>query len=119
MAIHHRSSVEDKIRLFRSLFRGRDDVYPRRFENRRSGKTGYSPACAKEWVTGVCEKPRVQCAACQHERFSPVTDDVIRRYLVGKNEHDYSFVAVVYPMLLDETCFFLAIDLDKANWQAD
>ena len=119
MGIHHRSSVEDKIRLFRSLFRGRSDVYPRRFENRRTGKTGYSPACANEWVTGICEKPRVKCASCQHQRFLPVTDDVIRRHLVGKGENGCDFVAGVYPMLLDETCFFLAIDLDKTNWQDD
>ena len=119
MGIHHQSSVEEKIRLFRSLFRGRDDVYPRRFENRRTGIAGYSPACANQWAPGICEKPRVKCAACQHQRFLPVTDDVIRRHLVGKDEHGRSFVAGVYPMLLDETCFFLAIDLDKAKWQDD
>ena len=119
MGIHYRSSVEDKIRLFRSLFRGRDDVYPRRFESRRSGKTGYSPACANEWVTGICEKPRVKCADCRNRRFLPVTDDVIRQHLVGKDEQGQDFVAGVYPMMLDESCFFLAIDLDKSNWQDD
>jgi superfamily II DNA or RNA helicase/very-short-patch-repair endonuclease len=119
VGIHDRSSVEGKIRLFRSLFRGRDDVYPRRFENRRTGKTGYSPACANEWITGICEKPRVKCAACRHQRFLPVTDEVIRRHLAGKDEHGGDFVAGVYPMLLDETCYFLAIDLDKANWRDD
>jgi len=119
VGIYDRSSVEGKIRLFRSLFRGRDDVYPRRFENRRTGKTGYSPACANEWVTGICEKPRVKCAACRHQRFLPVTDEVIRRHLAGKDEHGGDFVAGVYPMLLDETCYFLAIDLDKANWRDD
>ncbi len=119
MGIHYRSSVEDKIRLFRSLFRGRDDVYPRRFESRRSGKTGYSPACANEWVTGICEKPRVKCADCRNRRFLPVTDDVIRKHLVGRDEQGQKFVAGVYPMMLDESCFFLAIDLDKADWQED
>jgi len=119
VGIYDRSSVEGKIRLFRSLFRGRDDVYPRRFENRRTGKTGYSPACANEWVTGICEKPRVKCAACRHQRFLPVTDEVIRRHLAGKDEHGGDYVAGVYPMLLDETCYFLAIDLDKANWRDD
>ena len=117
--VNRGSSPEQKIALFRSLFRGRDDVYPRRFESRATGKTGYSPVCANEWVTGICEKPRVKCAVCQHRRFLPVTDDVIRRHLVGIDEHGGSFVAGVYPMLLDETCFFLAIDLDKSNWQDD
>ena len=41
--VHHRSPPEAKIALFRSLFRGREDVYPRRFESRKTGKSGYSP----------------------------------------------------------------------------
>lgn len=56
------SSSQSKIDLFRSLFRGREDVYPRRFESRKTGKSGYAPACANEWVRGVCEKPRIKCA---------------------------------------------------------
>jgi hypothetical protein len=55
------SPPEAKIALFRSLFRGRDDVYARRFESRRTGKSGYAPACGNEWVRGVCEKPRIKC----------------------------------------------------------
>jgi hypothetical protein len=118
-SVDHRSSPEQKIALFRSLFRGRDDVYPRRFESRSSGKTGYSPVCTNEWVTGICEKPRIKCATCQHRQFLPVTDDVIHRHLVGTDERGGDFVAGVYPMLLDEACFFLAIDLDKSGWRDD
>jgi hypothetical protein len=58
------SPTEAKIALFRSLFRGRDDVYPRRFESRKTGKSGYSPVCANEWVQGICEKPRIKCTEC-------------------------------------------------------
>lgn len=42
-----------KIALFRSLFRGRDDVFPKRWENTKSGKAGYAPACANEWVPRI------------------------------------------------------------------
>src|SRR5204863_5271750 len=52
-------SAEAKIKLFRSFFRGREDVYPRRFESRKTGRAGYQPACGNEWVRGVCEKPRI------------------------------------------------------------
>jgi|GEM_PF-7101825 len=69
------SPAESKIALFRSLFRGRDDVYARWFENRRTEKSGYSPACANERAQGICEKPRIKCTACPHQRFLPVTDD--------------------------------------------
>ena len=113
------SPPEAKVALFRSLFQGRNDVYPRRFENHRTGKSGYAPACGNEWVWGVCEKPRIKCAACSHQRFLPVTDDVIRWHLSGQDDTGRDFVMGVYPMLLDETCFFLAADLDKTHWQED
>ena len=118
-SVDQRSSSEAKIALFRSLFRGRDDVYPRRFESRKTGKAGYAPACAKEWVRGVCEKPRIKCAECPNRRFLPVTDDVIRWHLSGHDAEGQPFVAGVYPLLQDETCFFLAVDFDKAGWRED
>ena len=83
--LDHRSSSDEKIALFRSLFRGREDVYPRRFESRKTGKSGYAPACANEWVRGICEKPRIKCAECPNRRFLPVTDDVIRWHLSGRD----------------------------------
>jgi hypothetical protein len=113
--IHHRSAPEDKV----ALFRGRDDVYPRRFESRKTGKSGYAPACANEWVKGVCEKPRIKCVECPHRRFLPVTDEVIRYHLSGQDGNGWDFTIGVYPMLLDETCFFVVADFDKATWQED
>lgn len=113
------SPPEAKIALFRALFRGRDDVYARRYESRRSGKSGYSPACGNEWVPGICEKPRIKCAACPNQRFLPVTDEVVRCHLSGRDDAGHEFVMGAYPLLLDETCFFLAIDLDKQNWRDD
>jgi superfamily II DNA or RNA helicase/very-short-patch-repair endonuclease len=117
--VNQHSTPAEKIALFRSLFRGREDVYPRRFESRKTGKSGYAPACANEWVPGVCEKPRIKCAECPHRRFLPVNDDVIRWHLSGRDDAGQPFVAGVYPMLLDETCFFLAVDFDKSNWLQD
>ncbi len=118
-AITSRSPPAAKVALFRSLFRGREDVYPRRFVSRRTGKAGYSPACVNEWVRGLCDKRAAKCAECSHRRFLPVTDDVVRRHLSGRDEQGRDFVMGVYPMLLDETCFFLAADFDKAGWTAD
>ncbi len=117
--IAHDSPVPDKIALFRALFRGREEVYARRFESRKSGKAGYAPACGNEWVRGVCEKPRVKCADCPNRRFLPITDDVIRWHLSGRDPNGDDFVMGVYPMLQDETCFFLAVDLDGEAWCDD
>lgn len=119
LPVERTSTPEAKIGLFRSLFRGRDDVYPRRFESRRTGKAGYAPACANEWVRGICEKPRIKCAECPHRRFLAVTDEVIRWHLSGRDAARQPFVAGLYPLLLDETCFLLAIDFDKFGWQED
>lgn len=63
MVTHH-SPITDKIALFRSLFRGREDIYPRRFENLKTQKSGYSPVCGNEWVRGICEKPKIKCLDC-------------------------------------------------------
>ena len=50
-----------KVALFRSLFRGRAEVYARRFESLKTGKTGYQPVCRNEWFAGICEKPKTRC----------------------------------------------------------
>src|SRR5688500_49518 len=115
-SVHQLSSPEEKVALFRALFRGREDVYPRRFESRRTGKSGYAPACSNEWVHGICEKPRKNARTVQHRRFLPVTDDVIRWHLSGEGDQREPFVAGVYPLLLDESCFFLALDFE---WDAE
>ena len=117
--VHARSSSAEKIALFRSLFRGREDVYPRRFESRKTGRAGYAPACENEWVRGICEKPRIKCGDCPHRAFLPVTDEVIRQHLSGKDAGGQDFVAGVYPMMADETCYFLAMDFDQETWRVD
>jgi superfamily II DNA or RNA helicase/very-short-patch-repair endonuclease len=117
--IDNRSSAKEKIALFRSLFRGRPDVYARRFVSGKTGKAGYSPACGNEWVRGVCEKPRVKCSDCTHRLLLPLIDEAIRWHLSGQDGVGREFVAGIYPMLTDETCFFLAADFDKASWQED
>ena len=84
--VHNGSPAQSKIALFRSLFRGREDVYPRRFESLRTGKSGYAPASANEWRPGVCEKPEIRCAVCPNRQFLPVTDDVIRWHLTDADD---------------------------------
>jgi superfamily II DNA or RNA helicase len=106
-------STEQKVALFRRLFQGRTDVYPVRWESQTSGKSGYAPACGNEWKPGVCEKPRVKCGDCPNRDLLPVTDAVIFDHLAGQH------VAGVYPLLTDDTCYFLAVDFDEADWQDD
>src|SRR3990170_876284 len=105
------SSSTDKVALFRRLFAGRPDVFPVRWENRKTAKSGYAPACANEWVKGICGKPQVKCGECPNQAFIPVSDEVIENHLRGKDRmrpRAADFVAGVYPLLADETCWFLA-----------
>lgn len=109
-----------KVTLFRSLFRGREDVFARRWENVRKGLAGYAPACSNEWERTLCEKAmgrgtprRVTCAGCSNQAFIPVSDGEIAKHLQGKQ------VMGVYPLLADETCWFLAADFDGKTWQED
>src|SRR5947208_16466331 len=63
-----------KVRLFRALFRGRDDIFPTRFLSRKTGKAGYAPACANKFVRGVCDLPKIKCSECPNQAFAPVDD---------------------------------------------
>ena len=121
-AVTNRSSQGAKVAFFRGLFRGREDVYARRFESLKTGKKGYQPVCRNEWVSGVCEKPRTRCDDCRFREYVPVTDAVVRNHLLGldpQDRHGRDFTMGVYPMLPDETCRFLAADFDKATWLED
>ncbi|AEF80282.1 TOTE conflict system archaeo-eukaryotic primase domain-containing protein [Leadbettera azotonutricia] len=123
--INNHSAPEDKITLFRSLFRGREDIYAKRFESKKTGKSGYQPVCKNEWVREVCEKAQVACGVCPHRSFEPVTDEVIRNHLAGfiPSRTDWGkpspFVMGIYPLLQNETCHLLAVDFDKQSWQED
>jgi superfamily II DNA or RNA helicase len=118
--VHHLSSSNEKIRLFRSLFKGREDAYPRRWHSLKTGRSGYSPVCRHEWVAGVCEKPKVKCADCSSRELLPVTDHVIRDHLVGHAPNNTRDVTIgVYTLLPDDTCWFLAVDFDKKSWADD
>ncbi len=108
-----RLSTVEKVALFRRLFRGRTDVFPIRWEGKSSGKTGYAPACANEWLAGVCEKPRIKCADCGNRELIPLSDSVLFDHLAGKR------TIGVYPLLTDDTCNFLAVDFDEAEWRQD
>src|SRR5262249_31801010 len=77
-AVTKQSPSAAKIALFRRLFSGRGDVFPVRWENTRTGKSGYAPACTNEWKPGVCQKPRVKCGECPHQAFVPVSNEVGR-----------------------------------------
>lgn len=112
ISVRHDSPTADKISLFRSLFRGREDVYPVRWES-KAGRSGYSPACGNEWLPGICEKPRIKCTDCPNQAFLAVSDNAIYEHLSGAR------VLGVYPIRHDDTTLFVAADFDGSSWRDD
>lgn len=105
-------SQEQKLAIFRGVFRGREDVYPIRWTG-KSGTFGYAPECSNKFVRPLCDIEHVRCRACQNRVYRPVTDDAILEHLKGRH------VMGIYPLLPDDTCWFLAIDFDEMQWQRD
>ncbi len=111
--VNNKSDSISKIKLFISLFKGRDDVYATRWENKKKATSGYSPVCLNQWQAGLCGKPKVSCSKCANKSYAVLDEHVIEDHLRG------NIVAGIYPMLPDETCCFLAMDFDEIGWQKD
>ncbi|MGH8864540.1 MAG: TOTE conflict system archaeo-eukaryotic primase domain-containing protein, partial [Burkholderiales bacterium] len=104
----------EKVALFRSLFRGRADVFPVRFVSRKTGRAGYAPACSNKWEPQLCLlRTGGRCSDCVNQAFVPVGDRIVIDHLQGRH------VMGVYPLLDNETCWFLAVDFDKSSWRED
>jgi superfamily II DNA or RNA helicase len=104
----------DKVKLFRSLFRGRTDVFPLRFVSKKTGKAGYAPACSNKWEPRLCLlKTGGKCGDCTNQAFVAVGDQVVIDHLQGRH------TIGTYPILEGDTCWFLAADFDKSSWKED
>lgn len=111
-AVTTNSPEAAKLALFRMLFSGREDAFAVRWQG-QGGRSGYAPACGHEWDRALCGKPKTKCAECTNRALLPITDEVIRDHLTGRH------TIGVYPLLPNETCRFLALDFDKAEWRRD
>jgi hypothetical protein len=94
------SSSADKISLFMTLFKCREDVFAKRWENKRKGIAGYAPVCLNEWQAATCAKPKMPCSRCSHKSYAVLDNKIIENHLRGH------IVVGVYPMFPDETCRF-------------
>ena len=101
-------SLDEKIDIFMDYFKGRDDVYPYlSIDKYDSSKKYYIPACINEWKQGICNKTmKKPCNSCQYRENKPISREVIKNHL-------YNGATIgIYPLLDDETCYFLAFDFD-------
>ncbi|MBC3887096.1 hypothetical protein GH810_02070 [Acetobacterium paludosum] len=108
-SITKKSSTQEKLDIFLSIFRGRTDVCAKRWRN----KPGYSPYCFNDFKPGICNKPRTKCTECKQSNFAPLDRKQLEKHLLG-NE-----VIGLYPLTIKDTCCLLAIDFDKSTWRED
>ena len=106
-------SSEEKIRIFEEVFKGRKDIYAKRWASNKTGKSGYSPACANELNQSKCDKPRMKCSECPYRELLPLTESVIKKHLRG------DITIGIYPLLPGDICNFLVIDFDKKTYKQD
>lgn len=103
-------SPQQKLSIYQSYFKGNTQCYAHRWQNQQ-GRSGYAIACENEWHQGVCGKPKIKCLECPNQAFKPLGDDAMYAHLTGKE------VVGLYPMLANNTCWLLAVDFDKSDWQ--
>ena len=116
--VTNQSPSEEKIKLFCSLFRGREDVYAKRWHSEKSSKSGYQPVCLNEWNTWLCDKRKTKCSECKNRKFAPLDDGAIYKHLQGKSPNGTDVIGI-YPLTEDEHCYFLAMDFDGSSWEDD
>ena len=92
-----RSSSQAKVEFYAALFGARRDVYAVRWENARTGKSGWMPAVEGGWRKG--------CPASEM-RHLPLTPEVLAAHLTGDVHIG------LYPMLAGDPTCWLAADFD-------
>lgn len=105
---------DERVELFRSLFRGREDVFARRWYSKATNKGGYQPVYINEWRRGICDKKAVKCADCPNRNFLPLGYDEICRHLIGNDENGCDVVGI-YAIMPDNNCAFLCTDFDDKS----
>ncbi len=98
------------IKTYKSLFRGREDVYAVRKEKQE--KSGYMPEYDVDWTfwkEHLAQKGNFD--SYKHKKAVPLDDSVILSHLRGEK------TCGIYPLMSDNTSFFIAVDFDGDNWQ--
>lgn len=105
---------DERVELFRSLFRGREDVFARRWYSKALNKGGYQPVCINEWRRGICNKKAVRCAECPNRNFLPLGYNEICNHLIGNDENGCDVIGI-YAIMPDNNCAFLCADFDDKS----
>ena len=111
---HSQLSLQEKVELFRNLFKGREDVFAKRWYSNTTNQSGYQPVCEREWDRNYCDKRKYKCVECPNRQFSSLSYEHVYNNLAGKDEFGRDVIGI-YPILEDHTCHFLCTDFDDKN----
>ena len=108
-------SREDSVKIFMNYFKGRNDVYPYlSIDKNNPNIKYYIPACTNEWKNGVCNKTMgKKCKNCQYRENKPISKETIYKHMYG------NYPIGIYPLLENDTCFFLSLDFDDKDSKKD
>ncbi len=103
---------QEKLVLYKSIFRGCTDAYSYRWE--KNEKSGWAPAYIFNWDEFNSHRARGGTIKdFENKTLIPLTDETILNHLLGKESIG------VYPILKNNTSYFIAADFDEKNWQID
>lgn len=120
--VTHGSSLDEKVALVMSLFRGRTDVYAEGYVGKatKPGKLSYWPPCRLRWVRGECPRmsdPKARCRDCNHPSYAPLTHEVVAAHCMGHRDKRGRIQSVGIYVVDGDVCFLLAADFDGSGWQ--
>ncbi len=117
-AFSNNSTPEEKISLFMNLFKGRTDIYAKRWYSIKTKKSGYQPVCGNEWDKTLCDKKKYKCSVCPNRKLIPLEKTAIENHLRGIDDFGRDVIGI-YPLLNDETCNFISVDFDEKEFEKD
>lgn len=105
---------QEKIAIYRSVFKGREDVFAMRWEKADKSTSGYTPVCLNEWKNGICIKiNKGKCKDCESQNYAAINEYYIEQHLRGNKCYG------IYPLLKDNASYFIAADFDGKDWEID
>ena len=108
-------NTQQKMEIYLDYFKGRQDIYAKKYYSNKTNTTGWTPACLNEFKEGYCLKGKIKkaCDTCRNEKYQGITNDELFKHFTGKSKN---MNIGIYPLLKDNTCNFLCIDFDDENW---
>lgn len=99
-------SKEEKIDIYSSYFKGRQDIYAEKYYDKETGKKKYAPVCANKF-SEICN---FKCKKCTNKKYMGISNNELMKHFKGIKSYG------IYPLLDNDECYFLVTDFDEGNY---